>query len=138
MEDISQKLSQILSDPKMMEQLKSLGGLLGQQGPTEEPKAQYRSSQNSVQSSSGPETQTASGNASFMPDPDMLGMVMKLAPLLRSANREDDSTRLLLALKPFMHEERSRRIDGAIRLLGILRILPALKSSGIGLFPTGG
>ena len=61
-------------------------------------------------------------------------MFMKLAPMLQSANREDDSTRLLKALRPFMHEERAARIDGAIRLLGIMRMLPLLKGAGLSLF----
>ena len=66
-----------------------------------------------------------------MPDPDMLGMVMKLAPLLGSMNEENDSTRLLYALKPFLSEKRRQRIDKSVRLLGIMRILPLIKETGI-------
>ena len=47
---------------------------------------------------------------------------------------EDDSTRLLRAVKPFLKEERARRVDGAIRLLSIMKILPLLKNSGTDLF----
>ena len=69
-----------------------------------------------------------------MPDPQLLGTVMKIAPLLQSVNREDDSTRLLRALQPFLHQERSRRVDSAIRLLGIIKLLPVLKGAGLDLF----
>ena len=50
---------------------------------------------------------------------------------MKSMDREDDSTRLLRALRPFLHEERSRRLDGAIRLLGIMKVLPLLKGAGL-------
>ena len=123
MDDLSNQIGNLLSDPSVLDTLRSLIG-------------------SSDSSPAAAPVQEREASPPFgmlnMPNPEMLGMVMKLAPLLRSVNREDDSTRLLLALKPFMHEERSRRIDGAIRLLGILKILPVLKNSGIGLFPSGG
>ncbi len=127
MEDLSRKISELLSDPGTMEQIKGLTGLLSQSPPaapvnahTPEPNA--------------PPSVPQREKAGSMPDPNMLGAVMKLAPLLQSMNSEDDSTRLLRALKPFMHEERSKRIDSAIRLLSIMKLLPVLKSSGFDLF----
>ena len=122
MDDLSQKIGEILGDPQMMEQIKGLTGLFGQGG-------------GSHQESSSPPDVSASSQAPSFPmnhaDPNMIGMMMKLAPLLRSFQGEDDSTRLLRALRPFMHENRSKRIDGAIRLLQIMRALPLLKSAGI-------
>ena len=44
-----------------------------------------------------------------------------------SFNEENDSTRLLNALRPFLSEKRRVRIDGSIRLLSLMRILPLLK-----------
>lgn len=114
MEDLSRKLGELLSDPQTMEQIKELTGLFSQK--------------QEVPSAPPPP------EASTMPDMDMIGKIMKLAPLLSSVNNEDDSTRLLRALKPFLHEERSRRVDSAIRLLGIMKLLPLLKSTGLDLF----
>lgn len=122
MEDLSRKISELLSDPQALEQIRGLTGLLG------------RSSEKQEQPEHNDAPKTEPDSFSGMPDPNMIGMVMKLAPLLQSAKQEDDSTRLLMALKPFMHEERSKRIDAAIRLLGIMKILPLLKSAGPGLF----
>lgn len=116
MEDISRKISELLSDPEALEQIKGLTGMLSQG--------------NTVQNQPETEEQPAVN----MPDSSMLGAVMKLAPLMQSVNREDDSTRLLKALKPFLHNERSKRVDSAIRLLGIMKMLPLLKNSGIDLF----
>lgn len=126
MEDISRRISELLSDPQMLEQIKGLAGMLGQGGEStaEQPK----------ESRPPAETSYMKQSQQSMPDPDMLGMVMKLAPLFKNMNKEDDSTRLLRALRPFLHEERSKRLDGAIRLLGIMRALPLLKGAGLELF----
>lgn len=115
MEDMSRKINEILSDPQMMEQIKGLAGILGQS--QEQPKPEP---QNNIMQS--------------MPDPNMIGTVMKLAPFLQSAGGEDDSTRLLKALKPFLKGDRADRIDGAIRMMGFMKMLPLLKNSGINLF----
>ncbi|MBQ5563106.1 MAG: hypothetical protein IIT39_06945 [Clostridia bacterium] len=120
MEDISRKINEILSDPEMMEQIKGLAGMFGQGSESSQPKK-----------AEPPSNSLASLN---MPDPNMLGTMMKIAPLLQSMGGDDDSIRLLKALKPFLKEERSKRIDGAIKMLGFMKILPLLKSSGINLF----
>ncbi len=123
MEDISRKINEILGDPEMMEQIKGLAGMFGQ------------GSEKSDTQAKKPEPQNNNSLSSLnMPDPNMLGTMMKIAPLLQSMGGDDDSIRLLKALKPFLKEERSKRIDGAIKMLGFMKILPLLKSSGINLF----
>lgn len=62
---------------------------------------------------------------------DMLGSMMKLVPLLSTVNREDDSTRLLRALRPLLSESRRSKVDEAIKILQIMRMLPILKESGV-------
>lgn len=113
MDDLSRKLQELLNDPSAMEQIRELTGLFG----TKQEEAP------------APPQPSAS-----MPDPKLLGKFMQLAPLLGSINREDDSTRLLRALKPFLHTDRAKRIDSAIRLLGIMKLLPMLKGAGLDLF----
>ena len=126
MEDISKKIGELLSDPSAMQQIKELAGM-------------FSRSQESSGSVSQPPVQQSipvpvQSQAQPSADPDMIGMMMKLAPVLGSVNREVDSTRLLRALRPFLHEERSKRLDGAIRLLGIMKLLPVLKGMGFELF----
>ena len=55
----------------------------------------------------------------------------RLMPLLSQANREDDATRLLRALRPLLGESRQKKVDEAIRILQMLRLLPLLKDSGV-------
>ena len=122
MEDISRKIGELLSDPSALQQIRELAGMFS-----------HSSADNAdtVQNIPKPQENVQPKAAA---DPDMLGMMMKLAPLLGTVNRDDDSTRLLRALRPFLHEERSKRLDSAIRLLGIMRLLPLLKGMGLELF----
>ena len=120
MDDLSEKLNSILSDPSAMDQIRALGGMLGlsQDTPPPQPKPQP-----SVSTNTG-------GNLLAglqMPDPDTMGMIMRFAPLLGRMNEENDSTRLLTALRPFLSEKRRPRVDQAIRMLSIMRLLPLVK-----------
>ena len=121
MEDLSRKISELLSDPQTMEQIKGLAGMFQASAPSPE----------TAPPPTAAPVSTAEPPSGGLPDTHMLGMMMKLAPLISSFRDEDDSTRLLKALKPFMHEERAGRIDGAIRLLHIMKLLPLLKSAGL-------
>ncbi len=125
MADMSEALQSILSDPSAMQQIKELGGMLGLGSDRQKEPEKQQDGISSLLSSLG-----GSQNSS-MPESDMLGMMMKLAPLLGSMNEENDSTRLLYALKPFLSEKRRQRIDKSVRLLGIMRILPLIKETGI-------
>ena len=121
MEDLSRKITELLSNPETMEQIKGLTGLLGQSD---------FSAQNNVPKPPLPPSKPTND---FI-NPEMLGTVMKFAPLLKSVNQEDDSTRLLKALKPFLRDERKKKVDEAIKLLGLMKMLPLLKDSGFKLF----
>lgn len=63
--------------------------------------------------------------------PEMLNMVTKLGPLLSRVNQEDDSTRLLNALRPLLSGERQKKVDEAMKILQMMRLLPLLKESGV-------
>ena len=67
---------------------------------------------------------------------DLLGgidieAVMKMGELLSQINKQDDSTRLLLALKPHLKPENRQKVDSAMRLMKIMNILPLLRDSGV-------
>lgn len=118
MDDFSQKIASLLGDPETMEKIKGLSGMLsgGSATQTKPP-------------SSSPPAVTASQSNGF--PSETVGMMMQLAPLLQSVTQEDDSTRLLKALRPFLHEERRAKLDEAVKMLGIMRLLPALKGMKI-------
>lgn len=62
---------------------------------------------------------------------DALASVAKLMPLLSSLNSEDDTTRLLESLRPFLGSAKQKKLDEAKKMLRLLKILPLIKSKGI-------
>ncbi|MGN0537646.1 MAG: hypothetical protein ACI4M3_06685 [Acutalibacteraceae bacterium] len=118
MDNLSQQISALLSDPEMMSKIKGLSSMF--------------SEQNTAPPSTAPPPVSVPASAPLMAENkfpnDAVNMVMRLAPLLQSVNQEDDSTRLLKALRPFLHEERRAKLDEAVKMLGFMRLLPALKN----------
>ena len=60
---------------------------------------------------------------------DLLPMLLKVAPLISSLQQETDGTRLLRALRPLLSPSRQKRLDEAIHMLQLMRILPFLKGN---------
>jgi hypothetical protein len=54
-------------------------------------------------------------------------MVMKIMPLLPNIKQDDDTTRLLNALLPFLGDERRAKLDEAEKILQLIKILPVIK-----------
>ena len=48
-----------------------------------------------------------------------------------SLNKDDDDTRLLQALRPYLHGEREQRLDEAVKLLRLSHLLPLLQTQGL-------
>lgn len=113
MDDLSAAIRSVLSDPDSMAQIQNILGSLGPTGGQPQPTAP-----NALQST----PQNA--------DP-IMSMLLKAAPLLSAANQEGDDARLLQALRPFLGEQRRRKLDEACRILKILHVLPLLRESGI-------
>lgn len=107
MEDLSEKINGILSSPEALEQIKGLSEMLGLSQVHNTPKSEQA-----------------------LPD-DTLSLVTKIAPFVKNINKEDDTIRLLKALRPFLSDERTKKIDSAEKILRILKCLPMLKDAGI-------
>lgn len=121
MDDISSKISEIMSDPRAMEQIKGLGEMLG---------LTDAFNNNVHNSEKEQKSETASQNTSIM-SPDMMSAITKIMPILSSANKEDDVSRLLLALRPFLSIERRKKLEEAEKILKIMKLLPLLKDMKI-------
>ena len=143
MDDISAKLNQILSDPQSMEQIKNImGSMGGQSGGDNKPQSATAPAGSSgalgalgslgglgdLSALSGLGGLGGLGGSGGL---DLMSTVTKLAPLLSKAQQEDDTTRLLNALRPLLSEKRQKKIDEAIKILHILRILPMVRETGI-------
>lgn len=139
MDDLNQQINQILSDPQSMQQIQNMAAALGLGAPKNEPPPAPQSKlQNTPDLSallaglgggSSPAPEPAGGLGGL--SPQLLQTVGKLAPLLSQANQEDDSTRLLRALRPLLSAARQQKLDEAIKILQMMRLLPLLKNSGL-------
>lgn len=115
MDDFSDQISKILSDPKAMEQIRSMAGMFGSSAaPTPQ------------------RTESAKSAAPLgsVPSPEVLSAVSRIMPLLSEYRREDNGTRLLAAIRPFLSGERQKRLDEATKMLQIMRLLPMIKKFG--------
>lgn len=121
MEDLAGKLNSILNSPEGMKQVQELAGMLGL----------------NPQSGASPPPAAPAPAAAPVPaplagvSPDMVNAMMRMAPLFSSLQQEDDTTRLLQALRPLLSEERRRKVDRAIQMVRMLRLLPMLQESGM-------
>ena len=60
-----------------------------------------------------------------------LSVFAKLAPMMASMNRDDQDTVLLKALRPYLHGDREKRLDDAIKILRFIKIMPLLREKGL-------
>ncbi len=111
MDNIQDKIAEIMADPEALKEVQNLGKMLGIGG----------------DNNSAPSVPDISPAVSD----EALSSIAKIAPLLSQVNREDDTTRLLSALRPFLSEEKCRKLDSAKKMLGLMRLLPVLKSEGL-------
>lgn len=134
MDDLTQQLQQILSDPQSMQQIQQMMGSLNLGGDTA---PALQSTQQSVSAAqpappSQPDLLGSLGGIT----PEALQTISRLAPLLQQTRQEDDATRLLRALRPMLSETRRGKLDEAIKILQMMRLLPLLRDSKLfsGLF----
>lgn len=101
MDDLTEKLSALLSDPSGMEKIKNMAqSLLGSGEPEEE-------------------------NSS----PDIAKLLPIISKF--SAAGDDNRVRLLMALKPYLSKERQARADKAVKILKAASLVPLISASGL-------
>ncbi|MDO4743313.1 MAG: hypothetical protein Q4B04_04690 [bacterium] len=111
MDDMSAKISALLSDPEGMEKIKDMAGKLF--GETAQP--DFKKPQEPQQDLAG------------LPNIDM-GTIMSIMSAMKT---EDSRSQLLLALKPHLSDTRKERVDNAIKIMKLVNILPVLKDNDI-------
>lgn len=136
MEDLAGKLNELLNSPEGMARIQNLANMLGQSSekekPAETPKAADNGGLGSLASLlSGIGGSGSESGASGLADASTLQMVTKLAPMLSTVRQEDDSTRLLKALRPLLTSERQKKLDEAVKILQLMKMFPLLKQSGL-------
>lgn len=133
MDGMSSAITEILNNPAMMERIRGLASMLGQS--SSDP--QDTSSATNTSPSGFPQSafsqfmpqQTPTGAENF--PTELTGLMMRLMPAIGSFQQETDETRFLAALRPLLREERRSKLDGAVRLLKIIRLLPLIRETGL-------
>lgn len=123
MDDLSDKIARLLSSPEGMEKIRTVMSSLGD-APAAIPAA---ASVPAAPAAPAPPAPSAPAGGTGALDPALIGRVM---PLLGALNSENDDTRLLQALRPYLHGEREQRLDETMRLLRLTRLLPLLQDDG--------
>ncbi len=103
-----------MSDPEAMSQVQSLGKMLGL----------------GSGSNSEPPPTPVENNNNNIPN-EMMSKLTQIMPLFSRLRQEDDTTRLLSALRPFLSEEKRIKLDSAKRILQFMKLIPLLKESGL-------
>ncbi len=118
MDDLSAKINQILSDPQALQQIQGLSSMLSM--PSSDVSSTVENKPQSLPVSIG---DSISG--------DMLSLIGRLAPLMSDINKEDDTTRLLAALRPFLSDERKKKLDKTGKILKMMKLVPLLKDFSV-------
>lgn len=118
MDDFSSMLNNFMKDPANMEKIKSLASMLDGNGGHNPAPPPGEPAQKNAQPSDGAYQ-------------DAVQTMMKLAPLISKFRQEDDGTRLLRALRPFLNDRKKKKLDEAIRLMQIVRLIPFIRRSGL-------
>lgn len=131
MDELASKLNDLLGSSDGMDKIRNLANMLGASGQSQEPQQEARQPE-ARQTDSRQESPLA-GLGSLIPegDGDLMRMLMKMAPLMAHFRQEDDSTRLLHCLRPFLSEPKQKKLDEAVKLLQFIRVIPFLKDSGL-------
>ena len=103
-----------MSDPEAMSQVQSLGKMLGL----------------GSGSNNEPPPPAPVENNNNIPN-EMISKFTQIMPLFSQLKQEDDTTRLLSALRPFLSEEKRIKLDSAKRILQFMKLIPLLKESGL-------
>ena len=116
MDDISEKLADLLNDPDSLNRVREMAeNILGG---------------NNENRHTPPPNNVGSIFDNMDVDPAQLGKILSVMSRLKS-DRDDNRAKLLLALKPHLSEPKREKVDTAIKLLKLIDLLPFLKDSGM-------
>ena len=107
MDDLNEKLERLLSSPEGMAKIQSVMAALGGESPPPP--------------SSAPPADTGGD----------LTALTRLLPLLSGLEQDNEDTRLLGALRPYLSGQRAGRLEESLRLLRLAKLLPLLQEQGI-------
>ncbi|MGN0692649.1 MAG: hypothetical protein ACI4K7_09910 [Oscillospiraceae bacterium] len=150
MDDLSEKIGEILNDEESMRQIKELANMLtgsmssenGGESAGDAPESfdpDYDKGADGSAQNGFPDLSALMGmlgGASDMQGKGEqsgidMGTMMKLISVIQSTGENDKNRNFLIALKPLLGADKQEKIDKALKLLRIYSIFLALKDSGL-------
>ena len=128
MSEFEDKLNAILSSPEAMEQISAIASSLGQSQAGGQPKPEGEG-QGPQEAREGPPPESGASDLSGLGsllggfDPGMLTKLLPLVQEYQSGNEEKQA--LLNALKPFLRRESQEKVEKAIRITRLSRVIRA-------------
>ena len=141
MDDLMNKIQNVLNDEESMKQIKELadmltadnGGQGEQSGQSEAPQSPQNMDFSQLLQSLGgvsPPAESKPAQATQTGGLD-IAKLMKIQSIMQSASKPDKNIQLLLALRPLLKEENQAKIDRLIKIFKLFAVYPALKESGL-------
>lgn len=120
-EELAQKISALLQSPDSMEKIRNAMSAFGL-------------SSDEMASAAVTEKEPAR-SASPLPaqgvDVGALGALTGVLPLLKNMQADDQNTALLRSLRPYLHGEREKKLDDAIKMMQWMKVIPLLREKGL-------
>ncbi len=114
MDDLEKRLDAILSDPESMSRLSALA-------------QEYLGGHDECADPDNADAGGSGGGGLSAGNLD-LNVLLKVKNAL-SGSGQDDSSRLLLALRPYLRPRRQQKVDEAAKLMRLIKLAPLLKES---------
>lgn len=124
MDDIFGKIGELLSDEESVKQLSELAHIFMNEASGENNSTENTQDDNEENRTNEENDSASSGGFDF-------SSLMKLQGLMSAFNQKDKNTELLLALKPHLNEEKSEKVDKAIKLMKVIALWNVIKDSGL-------
>ena len=118
MDNIGDIINSVLSDPEAVAKLKETAKQLGLDGDNVGDSSQLINSQ-----------PAAKAESSSPASPDLLSAINQLVPMLGKMQQEDDMSRLIHALKPYLSGNRLKKAEEADKIMAVMRLIPLLKNA---------
>lgn len=140
MDDIGEKINELLSDEESMKQIKELADMLSSgdssgssesvadPGPNLSTLSGLFGALGAAGAPDGAKNETENANSSGGID---MNMIMQLFSVLSDASTPDKNRSLLLALKPHMSDKRQEKIDKAVRLLKLYAVFTEMRDKNM-------
>ena len=152
MDDLMNKLQNVLNDEESMKQIKELAGMLGSElsGESDAPEnpapapspssgsnqmpdlSQILSNLGGMFGNSVPQQENSAPQADTNPLGNIdISKITQFSAIMAQAKKSDKNVDLLLALRPLLKEENQIKIDRLIKIFRLFAIYPAIKESGL-------